>query len=328
MLLRKPAFYFPIERPLYEVSAGLKPFGFDFGNSDLDQKIFQIDHNFQSYRQNKIECRHENLNKYFTHLNLPPDHAQTLAQFIIARLTLDYPEIFELQQKQNEVTLKCLHTHDQIIFNTEYTLIHFISVEKINPSPLHLLDALALQIPEDFALLCLRPDGSNDLSLLHLCSASHWAAKDKIGKPFIEVHKPIPHIEKINKTSENIIQAMIHKGPFVRFAWSFVTDTRLNHNPIPPPGIDPIVWKGRSFNKDFEIPFYIRIERQVIYGFPKLNTSFFGIGITFVDALTIKKNETMKNNLIGALLSMSSDSQKYKGIDHCFNDLIEWLSKP
>lgn len=332
----KPAFYFPIERQLYEVAPNLKPFGFDFGNGSCDQRVFQIDENFNSYRENKLACRKERLNKYFLTHNFSTLHEKALSEFVIEQLLKDYPQFFKVTPASNHSNndlyiLQCLHTGDQITYSkASMHLQQFQTAlsepSKLTPAPEHLIDALSLQVAEDVCLLIRRTPEQHDIGLLHLCSPSHWAAEDKIGRTFAEVHAPIPHIEKINKASLNMVEAMINKGPFVRFVWSFVTDTRLNHHPVAPAGFDAVNWKGRSFNPDAETPFYLRIERQVVYGLPHIDSSFFGIGITFIEAQKIKADPNMNQQLLGALNSMSDESKAYKGVLHCFSELISYLS--
>ena len=59
------ASYFPIVNGKYDVGRGSFPFGTDFGNGYKDKNIFQIDSNFDFYRQNKMLSRKENLEKYY-----------------------------------------------------------------------------------------------------------------------------------------------------------------------------------------------------------------------------------------------------------------------
>ncbi len=41
--LEPPPVYFPLGRGVYELAAGLKPLGTDFGNGAMDGRVFQID---------------------------------------------------------------------------------------------------------------------------------------------------------------------------------------------------------------------------------------------------------------------------------------------
>lgn len=321
--MEKAPFYFPIERGLYEVAAGLRPLGFDFGNPHYDSKIFHIAEDFPLYRQNMLECRDERLSKYFCLHNISEERIQTLTKFLVHRLVLEYPEIFSF----SEHTLFCKHTGDTLKFSDNYDLVSFKSSETFNTPVLHPIDALSLQVPEDLAYVCRDLETSKDhLGLLHLCTPSHWAAEDKIGMNFFDIHTPIPEIEKVNRVASKLVDMMINKGPFVRFIWSFVTDKRLNHHPIAPLNFDQETWKGRSFDEFSSIPFYFRIERQVTFGFQETQTALFTIGVTFLSGLEVKNNPHQRSQLISALHSMTPASRVYKGVDECFDKLIEWLN--
>ena len=316
--------YFPIERGEYVVAPGLRSLGYDFGNGDFDQKIFHISSKFSEYRKNKLECRSERLSKYYCTKDLSKERINVLSRFLIDQYTKEYPQYFIFR----DGVLNCAHTGDKIIVDHNFDFVSFHSTEMISPPVTDLIDALAIQVEEDIALVCRSVDGErikDHLGLLHLCSPSHWAAEDKIGMNFFDIHVPIPGIDKINRVAEKLVETMINKGPYVRFIWSFVTDQRLNHHPTPPPGVDPVSWKGRSFNNDSAIPFYFRIERQVMWGFPHVDSSLFTIGVTFMSGLEVKHNPYQRDQLISALKSMSPESRVYKGVAGCFDDLISWL---
>lgn len=317
--------YFPIERALYEVAPGLKPLGFDFGNGRHDAHIFQIGDNFHEYRKNKILCRNERLSKYYLQQNFSRERQKHLTQLIVENLLNDHPEFFRLQDRR----LDCLHTGDVIEFNEQWALASFHSGSseqtQITTPITDSLDALSMQVQEDITVTCRDEHRKDHLGLIHLCSPSHWAAEDKIGLSFYQIHSPIPGIEKINKIAENMVEAMINKGPFVRFIWSFVTDKRLNHHTVAPPSWNATEWKGRSFNLNQTEPFYFRVERQVVFGMPQVDCSLFTIRISFINGSEIKNSPLWRSQLLGALNSMTQESRQYKGVAGCFDELTTWL---
>lgn len=292
----------------------------------MDKPVFQIAADFSRFRANKLKCRQERLDKYIQRKNLSALVEKTVSQFIIEHLLSSYPFLFSLSPQGESKELKCQLSEDLIRFNSAYELTGFKPAQEWEADllPRDLLDALLLQVPEDISIL--QKEGEQDwLAYLNLCSPSHWAAEDKIGLNFTAVHAPIPGIEKMLKASHNLTEAMIHKGPFVRFVWSFVTDQRLNHHPIAPTGEDQVLWKGRSFNKEAPEAFYLRVERQTTTGFPQASASLFTIGLSFIPASEIQKNEVWRKNLKSALESMTPESKVYKGVSHCFSDLMDFL---
>lgn len=312
--------YFPIERGLYEVGPGLKNLGVDLGQGDFDKKIFQIDSQFSVARENKLQCLKEDPSKYILRHELPKSSEAQVASAILQLFLREYPEYFKLSPDQRQ--LECLKTKDLLRFDDHFELLDYQGPA----GPKSLLDALMLQVQEDLAITRRTDPETDFLAYLNLCSASHWSPADKIGKNFFKVHASIPGSEKLIKASKNLVEAMINKGPFVRFVWSFVTDTRLNHHPEPPPGEDPLKWKGRSFDGSKDNPFYLRVERQVTWGMPELNLSLFTIRVSFIPALDIKANPKWAEQMRLALQSMTPASRQYKGVAQCFDELIQFLT--
>ena len=58
-------------------------------------------------------------------------------------------------------------------------------------------------------LFILTPEKRDYLTAIHLCSPSHWAAEDKIGKDFTAIHQPVPGIERINRTAPSLVDAIL-----------------------------------------------------------------------------------------------------------------------
>ena len=185
------------------------------------------------------------------------------------------------------------------------------------------LDALACQVQEDLAVVCRAPDGKDWLAAVHLCSPNHWAAEEKVGRAFAIVHAPVAGMAPLNQRSGDLVRAMIERGQYVRFAWGLGTDTRLNHHPEPPPGIPPKKWQGRSFDPA-QPSLFVRLERQVLWGFPQENASLFLIRTYFRDCAALTPPE--RRQLRAALASMTPETLAYKGLTAHRDAILEWLS--
>jgi hypothetical protein len=321
--LAKPAKYYPFMSGKYEVAAGLRPFGMDFSNGELDKKALQLDSEYDRYIENKDQCRKENIHKYCCFHNFDSVSAE-VNNFLLTRLTEEYPQFFELARDEKLSVLRCSLTDEKIIFNEAGELL---SCSRTRVPYLNLFDALCSLIPEDVAVISLNPETrTNALNAIHLCAGGHWAAADKIGKDFFATHAPVPHIEKINEKATQFVETMIHKGPFVRFVWGFATDTRLNHHPEPPVGIGHEAWHGRSFRDPQTDKLFVRVERQVTWGLPKINASVFFIRVSYLTGHEIKYDTEKREKLLSALQSMSANSRVYKGVDSSFEILSAYLN--
>ncbi len=330
LMLQPPARYFPIEKGVYEVAAGLRSLGTDFGNGEADKLVFQIDREFSKYRRNKLECRAERLGKYYVTANYAPAVERAVTSFLIHRLTTEHKQLFACDSLADGGTaLHSALTAETLIFDREMRLTETRGASNdVVPPYASAFDALCAQVTEDVAVVSRAAGGGDHLAAIHLCSPSHWAAEDKIGKDFVRIHAPVPGIERINQTSAALLDAMIKRGPYVRFAWGITPDTRLNHHPSPPFGITGEEWRGRVFQTDKrESPFVLRIERQVLCGLPEVNAAIFMIRVYFVSGALIRRDERKRTLLRAALLSMTKESRAYKNLNECLPQLIAWLDK-
>lgn len=316
--------YFPLPSGHYAIKPGFYRLGHNFGNGAADSRLFQLDRQFGHYRQAKLSAREDSPDKYISFTTEGRQREPALNRFIIPRLCAEYPEHFHLQQMGERQQLDCHLSGDSLSFAADGRYLGCQPGEQC-PLPPYLngLDALAMQIQEDLALVCLNGT-ENRLCAIHLCQPNHWAPRDKIGRDFIGVHQPVPGMERINPKAAQLLQACLEQGPFVRFAWGIATDDRLNHHPEAPAHWAPQAWSGRDFDPA-DPAAWLRVERQTLYGLPQINGVLFGIR-TYHYALT-DLSRTQQRLLSQALATMPTTSLKYKGLTGQHHALQAWLRK-
>jgi Protein of unknown function (DUF3445) len=180
-----------------------------------------------------------------------------------------------------------------------------------------LWDFLALAVQED--LVIMRDDGDAGVSeLMHVCFPSHWNPAERVGQSLFGLHEPVANNELLLKASKNTLQAMVSKGPFVRFVWSLNSTDELNLNPAfhthgrkKPLGDDPSQW-------------FFRVERQTTFAMPELNRALFTIRI-FVAPLPNVLTDERKNLLARSVVSMDEKLLGYKGLVKQKEMLLEYL---
>jgi hypothetical protein len=268
-----------------------------------DQLVFQIDDQYDDYLFNKAECRREDIGKYYVEKELRNETLIAINQTIVRQLITEYPAIFTLESSQNANFLHNTRTRAALQWKEDW-----ISIE--HPVYTSLFDALCSQVQEDVAICQLKED-RDWLAAIHLSAPNHWAPAEKIGRPFSAVHAVVPGMEKLNQQYFKMLVTAVQKGPFFRFAWGIATDTRLNHHPLPPPGIDPVDWQGRRVEADTS-KIYLRVERQTITGIPACNAFLFTIRTYFYDIDELAPEE--KTALFRAVEGMSPQSLEYKGL--------------
>jgi hypothetical protein len=322
MPLPSPAQYFPIRNGRYEVSPGLHPLGKDFGNGPTDGLYFQFDDQFSEYRQAKLAARLESLPKYFQIHELSPQIRTAAAQFLAMKLAEEHPPFFHLQESIDGRSLECELTQERLLFDRNWDLIEASSTA--DPPYACSLDALCSQIQEDAAITVVEP-GRNWLAAVHLGFPNHWSPAEKIGKDFNAIHEPVASFGPIARNADVLLQGLMTRGPFVRFAWGLSTGTRLNHHPEPPPSIPLKEWKGRGFEgvKDWSEVF-MRIERQVLTKLPDVPAFLFLIRTYFRRCSGLDKPSL--GQLMTACTSMTESEQAYKGTATLLTAMREWRS--
>ena len=321
--MNKIPFYFPPANGRYEVKPGLFPLGTDFGNDRLDQRVFQIDSNYREYIRQKNRALNENIQKYFCTDNPSLQSLIQVSNYIAKQLCYEYPEYFTLEKNEDHLIMHCcveksLNQPDVYIPTRTASTDINLALSAINDLMQH--------IQEDIAIIELNEKGQDCISLLHLCFPNHWSAEDKIGKSFISSHMPVPGMSKINQRITQLLDAMINKGPFVRFAWGLSTDRRLNHHPEAPASVSQKNCSGRHFDPEHP-ELYLRVERQVINGFPDINAALFTIRTYFYDVSDIKNRPEKRDALVSALQTMSPEALTYKGLADSQPAILDWLAR-
>lgn len=292
--------YLPFLTGSYSTAPGLAPLGRKGHREDLE--VFDIDDLYATYIHNKIKCREENIRKYYLEYQLKEKTQVQVVSFILSQLRNFYHKQFSFSKKDTSGYLINKFNSEEIHWDTKMRLVN-------NDKYLSLLDAVCSQLQEDFAICQLDKD-ENSIVALHLCAPNNWSPGDKIGGTFNEIHEAVPGMKKAMDNHAKMLQSLIYKGPFTRFAWGISTDYRLNHHPSPPPGKNNKDWNGRKISASTKL--YVRTEKQNIIGFPSANAFLFTIRTYFynVDALT----DHEKKMLYYAIEDMSPESKIYKGV--------------
>lgn len=300
--------YLPFLTGTYSTAPGLVQLSRQ--NNEYDKLIFQIDSLYDKYLKNKSCCRKENMHKYYVESNLFAETIHVVNNYIATQLQKEYPSQFDYSETENSCILINIKSRELIQWHKQ-------TMQLENNRYLSLFDALCSQVQEDFAV-CQIQEETDWLSAIHLCAPNHWGAEEKIGKPFDAVHAPVPGMERTMMHYFKMLQSVIYKGPFTRYAWGISTDKRLNHHPDAPPGIDKEHWQGRKIDEAAKL--FIRTERQNLIGFPHVNAFLFTIRTYFYEVGSLESYE--KKALWSAVRSMSPESLAYKGL----TDVTGYLS--
>jgi hypothetical protein len=315
--LSKPARYFPIRNGRHEFSAGFSPLETSFGNGRPDLLHFQLDSQFDHHRKSKLSSRQEQLGKYY--FPLIQDHGlrQKVVQWMISRLVIETPDYFTVSvDAEGGKVVHCRLTGEILILDG---CGGYMTGGSVRPEYLDGVDALACQVQEDLAVMTMG-DGTGKLVLLHLCFPNHWSGEEKIGRNFQEVHQPVAGFERLAQSAPQLMESVMDRGPYVRFAWGLTTDDELNRHPDRSPcGILPRrldVVEGLD-------ELYMRIERQVLAPLPGTDAFIFLIRTYFLNVAELDGDEQVE--LSSALVSMTQKQRIYKGLARGWERILELL---
>ena len=88
---------------------------------------------------------------------------------------------------------------------------------------------------------------------LHACFPSGWRPEHVIGQSFARIHARIPAFDAVAQKTERLVEALVTRGPYVRFVWTVTADDELDHHPE----------EGRRLAWSATVPRgFLRVERQ------------------------------------------------------------------
>lgn len=320
--------YFPLAHGRYDVAAGLKLLG--------DKPHFEIDAHYGAYLAAKAASWKDDPAKYHLESGFDAGLHRAIAEFAMQALEATYPGYFTLEAGERAV----FHNH---LLGLSATIdLEALRVTAISRSAARLpggeaiyaecdlvgasaFTYLALQTQEDWAVTATDPQTKAEwLGALSISFPNHWRPEEKIGRSFAAVHEPVAGIAPLVKAAPALIETMIHKGPWERFAWGVATDTVLNHHPDNPD--DPARTLSDYAPTAAGAGTYLRIERQTLKGFSAHHGALFTIRTYFTPVSEVAKDPARRQALASAIRGMSDASLAYKGLVQLRAPLLAYMA--
>lgn len=134
------------------------------------------------------------------------------------------------------------------------------------------LETAARLVQEDLCIMQPDADGTPILTGACLCFPSRWRLAEKLGRPMLAIHAPVPGLNpKIGATIDRFLAGLKAGNIFMRTNWSLTTDPAL-FQPVALPHA-PIA------ADDAGERVYYRVERQTLRLLPETGAVLFGIRI-------------------------------------------------
>jgi hypothetical protein len=169
---------------------------------------------------------------------------------------------------------------------------------------------LSLAFAEDFAIL----DGTDaTIAWLAVALPSHWAPERNVGRPFAEVHMPVPHNNLITGTDR-----------WERFVWTIVRHPRLHAHPD---RVDPAPWPAHLQGDDLAAQAWWRTEHQTFIPADGQAQTVCTIHVEVQPLRAALADAARKARVHDALASMSEAELGYHGLTPVRDRLLQWLGE-
>ncbi len=320
-----PPVYRPFLNGRYEVSAGLFRFGQPIPwrqDGAGETHTFALDREYPRFVRSKAAAHRRALHEYAGEAGLTPELREAALTHVARTLAADSAGALHWDGR----TFRNDHLGwaarldlrwGGIEHLERFAAPHAALVEDL--TPVGALDFLGLNAPEDLAVIA-RGDGGDWLAATHVLSPQHWDPRDKLGRDFVAVHAPVAGSGPMNATAPRLVDAVITRGPFIRFAWGISMGDRLDHHPAAPPDAD-----RHAATRFHPGGAFLRVERQTLTGFPAAGGALFTIRPSTTPLTQAVQTPEHAARLAQALRSMTPDQVRYKGLQTLLPDVLAWL---
>jgi hypothetical protein len=127
------------------------------------------------------------------------------------------------------------------------------------------------------------------------------------------------------RDAEALVNTIINKGPFLRFAWGLTPEAELNQHPRPCLTSTNKKDKKRQFDPHHP-SLFLRVERQILWPFPEQHAALFTIHTYLTDCHQIRDNMEQNEKLVSALNSMTKEQLVYKCLNKNRKPIVKWLN--
>jgi len=178
-------------------------------------------------------------------------------------------------------------------------------------------------VQEDLCLLRPTPEGVL-LEAAVLCAPSRWLLSEKIGRPLVDVHGPVPlYAERLGAPVDRFLRHIRPGRIAMRWNWSVVDDPAL-FQPVSKRRLQPRP-PVREAAAGTEL--FYRIERQTLRLLERSGSVLFTIRVHSWPLERIARQPRAASSLAAALRALPPELQAYKGLPPHRDALLGYLDR-
>jgi hypothetical protein len=171
--------------------------------------------------------------------------------------------------------------------------------------------ATAARLVQEDLCLMQRGEGGYRLVAGAVCFPSSWSVADKIGKPLIDIHAPVPgYAAGLAAGVDRIFDNLRVELPLWRINWSIYPDAELCHPAAKP---RPANWLSRQD----DLRAWLRIERQTLRRLPVSDAILFTIKVVLDPLDGLRRHPDgarLAAGLKRQLLALTDEQLAYKSM--------------
>ena len=147
--------------------------------------------------------------------------------------------------------------------------------------------------------------GAGRVAWLHVAFPSGWDPGAMAGASFERLHAPVPDAHVLHRAAPALIEAMVTKGPFVRYVWGVSPDGARSRHPR----------HARPMRSDHGLEHgWLRVERQTTLPLPEVGLALFAIGVHVTPLPEALPTPERREAFADAVASLTPAARRYKGV--------------
>ena len=186
------------------------------------------------------------------------------------------------------------------------------------------LEWVGRQVQEDLILMRAKEDSEAILCAGLLCFGAGWCLDDKIGRPFLQIHDPVPGFRaQVGTPADLLLRRLKPHRPVGRLNWSITSTDQLNLAPRL-----AAQWHKTRYGiapADVGQRVRFRVERQTLTRLTRAQGTLFTIH-TYVNTLDEVTDDPARLRRLASVLREYPDALKeYKGMTPYYDALMAYL---
>jgi len=174
---------------------------------------------------------------------------------------------------------------------------------------------------EDFCLIRPGPEGPLLIAAI-LCFPSRWRLSEKIGRPLMAIHAPVPtYAQTLGRPVDRFMGALKPGRLAVRYNWSVHDDPTL----FQPTGHGRDDFDARITPENAGESLWLRVERQTFRVLPESGVVAFGIRTHVTPLATIVAVPGEAGRLAAAVRGVPVELERYKSLMPFRDALLGYL---